>query len=71
MSVRRVVVRLSADEKRMLRELAAWNHTSMTEMVRRMIDEEYEARFRKKSVSKAGETVEDAPGSQGMEKNNG
>ena len=69
MPVRRVVVRLSPDEKRMLRELAAWNRTSMTEMVRRMIDEEYEARF-PKGVSATREAADAAPASQGVAKNN-
>ena len=70
MPVRRVVVRLSPDEKRMLRELAAWNRTSMTEMVRRMIDEEYEARFPRKGVSATREAVDAASASQGAAKNN-
>jgi hypothetical protein len=54
----------------MLRELAAWNRTSMTEMVRRMIDEEYEARFPRKGVSATREAVDAASASQGAAKNN-
>jgi DNA-binding MarR family transcriptional regulator len=45
MTTKRVVVRLTPDQKRKLREMAEWRNTSMTETVKRLIDEEYYARW--------------------------
>lgn len=56
MPTKRVVVRLTPDEKQMLRELAAWNRTSMTGMIRRLIDEEHEARAKRPDGSESSAT---------------
>jgi predicted DNA-binding protein len=42
MTDKRLVVRLSREEKQRLRELAEMENTSMTEVVKRIIDRAYE-----------------------------